>query len=238
MLTREWSETGLQKVTARPACPFLPILSLPGFFYVHNSAGTAETTTLPGDVAVFNSMGKDKDISASASVPSHVFLKWSTDTPLLSDPVVLETGIQRPGRMSNILNVLNVLHSRQPRERGLFWWQDKSISSDRSLCSRVNVVQKDELLPPLTLIPIRWKIKLISFRGEWGRGWRRAEQSVKEMWQGRRQPGLRVAGRRSGKDPEREGTRNKLNCLEMTLVWNIFHYWKFLSIIIYVLFII
>lgn len=51
-----------------------------------------------------------------------------------------------------------------------------------------------------------------------------AEQSVKEMWQGRRQPGLRVAGRRSGKDPEREGTRNKLNCLEMTLVWNIFHY--------------
>lgn len=179
--------------------------------------------------------------SASASVPSHVFLKWSADTPLLSDPVVLETGIQRPGRMSSVLNVLNVLnvpHSRQPRERGLFWWQDKSISSDRSLCSRVNVVQKDELLPPLTLIPIRWKIKLISFRGEWGRGWRRAEQSVEEMWQGRRQPGLRVAGRRSGKDPEREGTRNKLNCLEMTLVWNIFHYWKFLSIIIYVLFII
>lgn len=31
-------------------------------------------------------------------------------------------------------------------------------------------------------------------------------------------------GRESRKDPEREGTRNKLNCLEMTLVWNIFHY--------------
>lgn len=31
-------------------------------------------------------------------------------------------------------------------------------------------------------------------------------------------------GGETEKDPEREGTRNRLNCLEMTLVWNIFHY--------------
>lgn len=39
-----------------------------------------------------------------------------------------------------------------------------------SLCSQVHVVQKDELLPSLTLTPIRWKIKLMSFSGEGGIG--------------------------------------------------------------------
>lgn len=152
------SETGLQKRALH--VPFSPVLSLPGFFCVHNSAGTAEITTLPGDVAIFKPIGKDKDICLSLS-PQPRFSKmicgYPSPPPLLSGLAVLETGIQRQGRMSSVLNVPHVKES---------CFDDKSISSDLSLCPQVDVVQKDELLPSLTLTPIRWKKKLMSFSGE------------------------------------------------------------------------
>lgn len=85
--------------------PFSPALSLPGSFHVHNSAGTAEITTLPRNVAVFNSMGKDKDTCLGLSPKPRVFLKWSAGTPLLSGPAILETWIQREGRMDSVLDV-------------------------------------------------------------------------------------------------------------------------------------
>lgn len=49
------------------------------------SAGTTEITTLPGDVAVFNSMGKDKDICLSLS-PKPRFPKMIRGYPASQQP--------------------------------------------------------------------------------------------------------------------------------------------------------